>query len=109
MFARRLASIARRKSAVIRERRESLVVIGNGMAGARVVEEILRRSPDRFTISMFGDEPHGNYNRIQLSTVLGGFTDPDKILLNPLDWYQQHGIRLHAGVRAERIDRLGRI
>ena len=94
---------------MIRERRESLVVIGNGMAGARVVEEILHRSPDRFTITMFGDEPHGNYNRVQLSTVLGGFADPDKILLNPLDWYQQHGIRLHAGVRAERIDRLGRV
>jgi nitrite reductase (NADH) large subunit len=94
---------------VIRTRRESLVVIGNGMAGARAVEEILRRSPDRFTITMFGDEPHGNYNRIQLSTVLGGFTDPDKILLNPLDWYQQNQIRLHAGVRAERIDRRDRV
>jgi nitrite reductase (NADH) large subunit len=94
---------------VIRTRRESLVVIGNGMAGARAVEEILRRSPDRFTITMFGDEPHGNYNRIQLSTVLGGFTDPDKILLNPLDWYQRNEIRLHAGVRAERIDRRDRV
>ena len=94
---------------MIRERRESLVVVGNGMAGARVVEEILRRSPDRFTITMFGDEPHGNYNRIQLSTVLGGFADPDKILLNPLDWYQRHGIRLHSGVRAERIDRRDRV
>ncbi len=94
---------------MIRTRRESLVVIGNGMAGARAVEEILRRSPDRFTITMFGDEPHGNYNRIQLSTVLGGFTDPDKILLNPLDWYQQNQIRLHAGVRAERIDRRDRV
>ncbi len=94
---------------MIRKRRESLVVVGNGMAGARVVEEILRRSPDRFTISMFGDEPHGNYNRIQLSTVLGGFTDPDKILLNPLDWYQRNQIRLHAGVRAERIDRQDRV
>ncbi len=94
---------------MIRERRESLVVVGNGMAGARVVEEILSRSPDRFTITMFGDEPHGNYNRIQLSTVLGGFADPDKILLNPLDWYQRHGIRLHSGVRAERIDRRDRV
>jgi nitrite reductase (NADH) large subunit len=94
---------------VIRTRRESLVVIGNGMAGARAVEEILHRSPNRFTITMFGDEPHGNYNRIQLSTVLGGFTDPDKILLNPLDWYQRNQIRLHAGVRAERIDRRDRV
>jgi nitrite reductase (NADH) large subunit len=80
-----VALIACGEPVVIRERRESLVVIGNGMAGARVVEEILQRSPDRFTITMFGDEPHGNYNRVQLSTVLGGFADPDKILLNPLD------------------------
>ncbi len=94
---------------MISTRRESLVVIGNGMAGARAVEEILRRSPDRFTITMFGDEPHGNYNRIQLSTVLGGFSDPEKILLNPLDWYQRNEIRLHAGVRAERIDRRDRV
>ncbi|HEV3417228.1 MAG TPA: FAD-dependent oxidoreductase, partial [Pirellulales bacterium] len=94
---------------MIRERRESLVVIGNGMAGARVVEEILHRSADRFTITMFGDEPHGNYNRIQLSTVLGGFADPEKITLNPLDWYQRNRIRLHAPVRAERIDRRDRV
>ncbi len=85
--------------------RESLVVVGNGMAGARVVEEILARAPDRFAITMFGDEPRGNYNRIHLSGVLGGFKSADEITLNSLDWYERHGIRLFAGVRAERIDR----
>ena len=86
---------------MLQARRPTLAVVGTGMAGARVVEEVLRRAPDRFHIRMFGDEPHGNYNRIQLSTVLGGFTDPEKILLNPLDWYQRNQIRLHSGVRAE--------
>jgi len=52
--------------------RERLVVIGNGMAGARVVEEILQRDAERFTITMFGAEPYGNYNRILLSNVLNG-------------------------------------
>jgi nitrite reductase (NADH) large subunit len=89
---------------VIRTARESLVVIGNGMAAARVVEEILTRAPDRYTITMFGAEKHGNYNRVHLSAVLGRFKDPDAILLNPLHWYEQNRIRLHAGVRAEHID-----
>jgi nitrite reductase (NADH) large subunit len=93
---------------MIRQRHEALVVIGNGMAGARTVEEILTRTPDRFTITVFGDEPHGNYNRIQLSAVLGGFKDAEDILLHPLEWYERHGVRLHAGVRAERIDPHGR-
>lgn len=85
--------------------REHLVVIGNGMVGARVVEEILARSPERFRISMFGAEPHGNYNRILLSNVLNGSQDAAEIFMNPLPWYARHGITLHAGVQAESIDR----
>jgi nitrite reductase (NADH) large subunit len=85
--------------------RESLVVVGNGMAGARVVEEIIARAPERFAITMFGDEPRGNYNRIHLSGVLGGSKSADEITLNPLEWYEKHGIRLLAGVRATHIDR----
>ena len=104
-LARLFVRHAELEDSLIRERKESLVVIGNGMAGARVVEEILRRDPDRFTITMFGDERYGNYNRIQLSGVLGGFTQADGIVLNPLAWYEQNRIRLHCGVRAERIDR----
>ena len=66
--------------------KQHLVVIGNGMAGARAVEEILERGGGaQFRITMFGDEPYGNYNRIMLSHVLAG-EDSEEIYLNPLDW-----------------------
>jgi nitrite reductase (NADH) large subunit len=89
---------------MIQARCPTVVVVGTGMAGARVVEELLARAPDRFHVRMFGDEPHGTYNRILLSGVLGGFSDPNQLWLNPLDWYRNRGIHVHAGVRAERID-----
>src|SRR5262245_26069462 len=75
------------------------------MAGAKVAEEILARTPDRFAITMFGDEPRGNYNRIALSAVLGGYKDVSDIVLNPASWYEEHDIDLHAGWRVARIDR----
>jgi nitrite reductase (NADH) large subunit len=87
-----------------------LVVIGNGMAGARAVEEVLSRGgADQFEITMFGEEPYGNYNRILLSDVLNGSHDESEIFLNPLSWYEEHHVRLHAGVRALRILRHARI
>src|SRR5512134_4039275 len=89
--------------------RRRLVVVGNGMAGARVVEEILKRAPDRFDIVMFGAEPYGNYNRILLSNVLNGSQQATEIFINPLSWYQENGVRLHAGVKATRIDRTRRV
>ena len=68
--------------------RQSLVVVGNGMAGARAIEEILARGgADQFAITVFGDEPYGNYNRIALSHVLAGSDAPDDIYLNAVDWY----------------------
>jgi nitrite reductase (NADH) large subunit len=85
--------------------KEKLVVIGNGMAGARVVEEILKRARDRFEIVMFGAEPYGNYNRILLSNVLNGNQPATEIFMNPLAWYQENNVRLHAGVKAVHIDR----
>ncbi|SHN32225.1 nitrite reductase large subunit NirB [Cryptosporangium aurantiacum] len=86
-----------------------LVVVGNGMAGARAVEEILARGGSaRFTITMFGDEPHGNYNRILLSHLLAG-EDPEDLLLNPVDWYRENAVTLHAGVRVVRIDRWAKL
>ncbi|MCA2213202.1 nitrite reductase large subunit NirB [Jidongwangia harbinensis] len=89
---------------------QRLVVIGNGMAGARTVEEILARGGgDQFTITMFGDEPYGNYNRIMLSNVLAGVEDEAGIFLNDLSWYTDNGITLHAGVRIERIDRFAKM
>ncbi|MGE2833460.1 nitrite reductase large subunit NirB [Mycobacterium sp. SMC-4] len=82
-----------------------LVVVGNGMAGIRAIEEILARGGrDRFDITVFGDEPYGNYNRILLSNVLAGSDDPDAIYLNGLDWYAEHGVDLRAGVRVVRLD-----
>ncbi|MGY1814994.1 nitrite reductase large subunit NirB [Blastococcus sp. SYSU D00820] len=85
--------------------RARLVVVGNGMAGARFVEEVLERGGgDQFRITVFGDEPHGNYNRIMLSPVLAGETGEDEIVLNSHDWYADNGVTLRAGVRVERID-----
>ncbi|MCA9402621.1 MAG: nitrite reductase large subunit NirB [Candidatus Omnitrophica bacterium] len=84
---------------------KKLVVIGNGMAGARVVEEILARDPQAFEIVMFGAEPYGNYNRILLSNILNQTQQPAEIFMNPLPWYLENNIRLHAGVKAVEIDR----
>src|SRR5438270_3031430 len=94
---------------MIQSRRSTLVVAGTGMAGAKLVEEVLARAPDRFHIRMFGAEPHGTYNRILLSSVLGGFAEPNQLWLNPLEWYERHGIFLHRGVKAETIDRPRRV
>ncbi len=89
--------------------RPTLVVVGTGMAGAKVVQEVLSRAPDRFHIRMFGAEPHGTYNRILLSSVLGGFHDPAQLWIQPLDWYEERGVFVHAGVKAEQIDRDNRV
>ena len=86
--------------------RKKLVLIGNGMAGARTVEEILARGGgDQFEITIFGDEPYGNYNRILLSNVLNGSQPASDIFINELDWYADNGINLRAGVRADVIAR----
>ena len=85
--------------------KERLVVIGNGMAGARLVEDLIKRGGgNRFDVTVFGDEPCGNYNRILLSSVLSGSHRPDDIFLNPISWYAANGVTLHAGRRVERID-----
>src|SRR3712207_8631126 len=85
--------------------RSRLVVVGNGMAGARLVEEVLERDGgEQFRITVFGDEPHGNYNRIMLSPVLAGESHEDDIVLNSHDWYADNGVTLRVGVRVERID-----
>ena len=83
--------------------RSRLVVVGNGMAGARTVEEILERGGGtRFEITMIGDEPYGNYNRIMLSHVLAGESsiDDDDLMLNPMAWYRENDVKLYAGDRA---------
>lgn len=90
--------------------KKRLVVIGNGMAGARTVEEILERGGgEQFDITMFGEEPTGNYNRILLSNVLNGSYKEDEIFLNPLAWYEENNIRLHAGKRASGLLRRAKL
>ncbi len=85
--------------------KQRLVVIGNGMAGARLVEDVLARGgSELFEFVVFGDEPYGNYNRILLSNVLSGTHDPKDIFINPLSWYEENDIKLHAGVRVQKID-----
>ncbi|KAA0112878.1 NAD(P)/FAD-dependent oxidoreductase [Mycolicibacterium sp. P9-22] len=85
-----------------------LVVVGNGMAGIRAIEDVLARGGgEKFDITVFGDEPYGNYNRILLSNVLAGKDDPSDIYLNALDWYTDNDIDLRAGVRVVRIDSFG--
>ncbi len=89
--------------------RPTLVVVGTGMAGAKVVEEVLARAPDGFNIRMFGAEPCGTYNRILLSGALGGTENPDRLWLNPLEWYEARGVFVHPGVRVDHIDRENRV
>ena len=90
--------------------RKRLVVIGNGMAGARFVEDLIAADPSHaFDISVFGDEPYGNYNRILLSNVLNGSQDAKEIFLNPLPWYDENNVTLHAGKKVTRIDRAAKI
>jgi len=88
--------------------KQRIVVLGNGMAGARFIEELLandQSSGEQFEITVFGDEPGGNYNRILLSSVLAGKHSASDIVMNSVDWYAQNGVTLHAGVKVTSIDR----
>ena len=85
-----------------------LVLVGNGMAGVRTLEELLKIAPDLYEITVFGAEPHANYNRILLSPVLAGEMTIKDIMLNDVDWYSQNGIRLHLNKKVVKIDRVAR-
>jgi len=86
-----------------------LVVIGNGMAGMRTVEELLKIAPDFYDITVYGDEPYPNYNRIMLSPVLANEQTIDDIILNSREWYAENNITLHTGKRINKIDRKKRV
>jgi len=90
--------------------KQRLVVIGNGMAGMRTVEELLTAAPDKYDIIVFGAEPYGNYNRIMLSSVLCGEKTIEDIVINDRQWYVDNGICLYAGQdkAVARIDRVNR-
>lgn len=89
----------------MRTPKQSLVVVGNGMAGMRTVEELLKLDRDLYDITVFGAEPHGNYNRILLSPLLAGEKQVDDIMLHTRQWYLDNGIVLHAGDPVVKIDR----
>ena len=90
--------------------KQKLVVIGNGMAGARFVEEMVALGGQQsYDITVIGEEECGNYNRILLSGVLSGSHHPDDIFINPVEWYAAHGVELHTGVRVIGIDRKGKM
>ncbi|ATH84232.1 nitrite reductase large subunit NirB [Pseudomonas sp. KHPS1] len=86
-----------------------LVMIGNGMAGVRTLEELLKLAPDLYDITVFGAEPHPNYNRILLSPVLAGEQTFEEIVLNDLNWYADNGIKLLLGRKVVKIDRKQRL
>ena len=89
-------------------KKPNLVMIGNGMAGVRALEELLKIAPDMYDITVFGAEPHPNYNRILLSPVLAGEQTLDEIILNDWTWYTDHHITLHAGWKVTHVDRVKR-
>lgn len=93
----------------MRVKKQKLVMVGNGMAGVRTIEELLKVEPDLYDITVFGAEPHPNYNRILLSPVLAGEQTVDEIILNPWAWYEENGITLHAGKKVASVDRVKRI
>jgi len=89
--------------------RMKLVMVGNGMAGVRALEELLKIAPDLYDITVFGSEPHPNYNRILLSPVLAGEQKLEDIVLNDWAWYEENHITLHAGWTVTEVDRVKRV
>ena len=84
---------------------ENLVIIGNGMAGMRTLEELLELAPDRYHITVIGAEPYGHYNRIMLSPVLAGEKNLQDIMLHAPEWYLARGITLIAGQSVTQVHR----
>ncbi len=84
--------------------KEKLVVIGNGMAGMRTVEELIQSAPAEYEITIFGAEPYGNYNRIMLTPVLYGAKNIDDIMIHDLKWYKENQVTLHCGAGKNVID-----
>ncbi|MEY3872442.1 MAG: hypothetical protein RLZZ296_1437, partial [Pseudomonadota bacterium] len=93
----------------MRVKKQKLVMVGNGMAGVRTLEELLKIAPDLYDITVFGAEPHPNYNRILLSPVLAGEQTLDEIVLNSWEWYSDNHITLHAGKKVVNVDRVKRV
>jgi nitrite reductase (NADH) large subunit len=90
-------------------KKQKLVMVGNGMAGVRCLEEILKTDSEMFEITVVGSEPHPNYNRILLSSVLQGTTKLEEITINDFNWYEQHQIQLFTGETVVAIDHKSQI
>jgi len=88
--------------------KQRLVLVGNGMAGMRAIEELLKLEPEKYEITVFGSEPYGNYNRIMLSPVLASEQTINDIILNTPEWYAENNITLHSGKSVTEIDRIHR-
>src|SRR4030088_1511647 len=88
--------------------RQKLVVLGNGMAAGRVLEELFARAPERYEVTIFSAEPRVNYNRIMLSPVLAGEKGFDDIVINDAAWYRDNGVTLHAGRAVTAVDTAAR-
>jgi nitrite reductase (NADH) large subunit len=83
---------------------EPLVIVGNGMAAARLVDELVKTSLGRYAIAVIGEEPRLAYNRVLLSSVLAGETASHEIELKPAAWWRDRGVTLKYGCRATEID-----
>lgn len=105
---KKIKSINLKSTEMKTDAKMKLVVVGNGMAGMRAVEELLKIAPDMYDITVFGDEPYPNYNRIMLSPVLANEQTIDDIILNTRDWYAENQITLHTSARVSKIDRQSR-
>lgn len=87
------------------QQKPHLVIVGNGMATGRLLDELVKRGARSYRITVIGDEAQGSYNRIMLSPVLAGETTMEAIINKPAQWYSDHGIQFIAGVRASKVDR----
>ena len=88
--------------------KQNLVLVGNGMAGMRTVEELLKLEPEKYNITVFGDEPYGNYNRIMLSPVLANEKTLEEVMLNDDNWYKDNNIRFEKGKKVAEVNRAGK-
>ena len=85
--------------------KKRLLVIGNGMSALRTIEELLSYNKEKYDITIYGEEPHVNYNRIMLSYLLSGEKTFEDTIINHTNWYEEHGITLHVGNKIVSIDK----
>ena len=85
--------------------KQKLVMIGNGMAGIRTIEELISRDANRYDITVVGKEPYPNYNRIMLSNILQNKMTVEETIMNSYEWYEENHITLINDDPVEKVDR----